>query len=81
MRLIGFLLPVFLAVAPAATAGEARSVAPGLADSGTTRRVPFDGGALLGASTAPVTIIEFSSYACPFCRLYHRDTFPAIRRE
>ena len=32
-------------------------------------------------STAPVTIIEFSDYECPFCGKYFQQTYPQIVKE
>jgi protein-disulfide isomerase len=31
-----------------------------------------------GDSNAPVTIIEFSDYECPFCARHYRETYPRI---
>jgi len=36
---------------------------------------------VLGDANAPVTIIEFSDYQCPFCRMFWKDTFPRLRKE
>lgn len=35
----------------------------------------------LGKDGAPVTIIEFSDFECPFCRRYFTETFPQIKKE
>ncbi len=58
-----------------------------LAEGGTTALPPalevplaelgFD----LGAATAPISVIEFSDYGCGFCRRFHTETFPGLRRD
>jgi protein-disulfide isomerase len=35
----------------------------------------------LGRPGAPLVIVEFLDYQCPFCSKYHRDTFPEIQRK
>lgn len=37
--------------------------------------------AILGDPNAPVTIIEFSDYQCPFCQRFWSDTLPLIKSE
>jgi protein-disulfide isomerase len=36
---------------------------------------------VLGDANAPVTIVEFSDFECPFCRQFHQTTFPQLQRE
>jgi protein-disulfide isomerase len=38
----------------------------------------YDDDPTLGPENAPVTIIEFSDYECPYCQRYHQQTFDAI---
>ncbi|MBI2042822.1 DsbA family protein [Candidatus Pacearchaeota archaeon] len=35
----------------------------------------------LGNENAPITIIEFSDYQCPFCRKFWTETLPSIQKE
>jgi protein-disulfide isomerase len=34
-----------------------------------------------GSADAPVTVIEFSDFGCPFCAMFARGTYPQLRRE
>lgn len=36
---------------------------------------------LLGNQNAKVTIIEFSDFQCPFCRMFYEQTLPQIKKE
>lgn len=38
----------------------------------------IDDDPILGDKNAPVTIIEFSDYECPFCKRHFDDTFPEL---
>lgn len=40
-----------------------------------------DDDAVLGDEDAPVTIIEFSDYECPFCKRHFTQTLPLIKEE
>ena len=40
-----------------------------------------DDDAILGNKNAPVTIIEFSDYQCPFCERFWSQTLPQLKKE
>src|SRR5258706_9234557 len=35
---------------------------------------------LLGSKDAPLTIVEFTDYQCPFCQQFHTNTFPELKQ-
>ena len=43
--------------------------------------VSVDDDAVLGNANAPVTIVEFSDYQCPFCAKFWSDTLPQLKSE
>ena len=43
--------------------------------------VSVDDDPMLGDKKAQVTIIEFSDYQCPFCRVFWKNTFGQIKKE
>jgi protein-disulfide isomerase len=40
--------------------------------------VPSDGFPFIGPKDAPITIIEFSDYQCPFCRRWHDEVYEPL---
>jgi protein-disulfide isomerase len=39
------------------------------------------GNAILGSASAPVTMVQYSDFGCPFCGAFVRDTLPDLRRQ
>jgi protein-disulfide isomerase len=46
-----------------------------------TSKLRLEGGYSLGSSDAPVTIVEFTDYQCPYCRAFESTTFTEIRKK
>lgn len=65
-------------VAPTRQAGVAPARRP---DPPTpTEPLSLDGAQIKGTKTAPVAVIEYSDFQCPYCGRFARDTFPTIDR-
>jgi protein-disulfide isomerase len=47
----------------------------------TTASVSIKGKQVMGAEDAPVTVVEFADYQCPFCLRFMRSTFPHLKRK
>lgn len=43
--------------------------------------VAFEGDIFVGNKDAPVTIVEYYSYFCSYCSLFHNDTYPKIVKD
>lgn len=43
--------------------------------------IPLDDDPVLGSPDAPVTMIEYSEYLCPYCRRFVLETMPLIEEE
>ncbi len=43
--------------------------------------ITIDGSPVMGKADAPVTMVEFTDYQCPYCRRYANGTFPQIIKD
>jgi protein-disulfide isomerase len=43
--------------------------------------ISLEGWPSIGDSNAPVVMVEYSDYACPFCQRFWQDTLPSIKRD
>jgi protein-disulfide isomerase len=47
----------------------------------TTAKVSIKGKHTMGAADAPVTVVEFADYQCPFCLRFTKTTFPILKQK
>jgi len=47
----------------------------------TIAKVSIKGKHAMGAVDAPVTVVEFSDYQCPFCLRFSKTTFPLLKKK
>jgi len=44
-------------------------------------KVGTQGGYVLGQNDAPVTLVEYTDFQCPFCRRFHDQVFPGLKKK
>jgi len=60
--------------------GQQRGGAP-TADDGRVSMAFQPGGLALGRADAPLLMVEYTDYECPFCRQFHLGSFEQIRKN
>ncbi len=54
---------------------------PQPAEDTSPKQVSIDDDPVLGDPDAPVTLIEFSDYECPFCKRHFEQTLPQLKKD
>jgi protein-disulfide isomerase len=60
---------------------QAQAAQPGAGINAANVKINIAGAPSLGRADAPVTIIEFSDFECPFCQRFSKSTLPEIKRD
>ncbi|HUA57391.1 MAG TPA: thioredoxin domain-containing protein [Verrucomicrobiae bacterium] len=44
-------------------------------------QINIEGMDMLGSKSAPITVVEFTDYQCPFCQRFHTQTFADLKKQ
>ncbi|MBV9879005.1 MAG: thioredoxin domain-containing protein [Gemmatirosa sp.] len=67
--------------APSAAGGETVPVGGTMPADSTALRAAADAGRIDGAPTAKLWMIVASDFQCPYCKIWHDQTYEALRKE
>jgi protein-disulfide isomerase len=73
--------PAAAAATAAPAGGEAVPAPAGAAGDSIALRAAADSGRILGATGAKVWILMASDFQCPYCKMWHDQSFAALRKE
>ncbi|MEE8122084.1 MAG: thioredoxin domain-containing protein, partial [Anaerolineales bacterium] len=66
---------------PATPVAVAEEIPPGSSEDPTRFEISTDDDPSLGPEDAPITIVEFSDFRCPYCSIFHKETFDDLMAE
>ena len=58
----------------------AQKGAPQAEPAPTRAKLNLEGFQMLGVKTAPLTMVEFTDYQCPFCQRFHTTSFSELKK-